>query len=1035
MRFLGFTLLMVAALVATVLIIHSEAYANSPPEVSISAGGSSVVEGGWAQFTISANPAPNESLTVEYEVSLKPDDFHQVHRGPNYSGTIWGDKNLGAKTVTLSRDQGSITIAIPTNDDSAYYYGASLEVALVDGSSYSVGNRHASVRLIDNEPAPRLTISADSGSVNEGDTAVFTISGQTAKQDAKVRYRVKRIGTFPTEEDYDGTVGQPIYVHAVRDTVDKPGGHIIVTLLPGEGYRLGTPSTASMTVENVDIAPRLSIRAEASQYQEGQVARFVISSNVDIPELGLIVHIQGKRNGEGFLSHHIRMEDDEYIYEARTIPGVGEPGGKPDGKFDDGSLVIWLVPLHGYVLADESVARVDILDVDSRRPSITVSAGPGIEEGETASFIVSANPAPSGSLTVNYRVSESGDYTDSAGSKTVSLSGSSAVVTVDTVDDLIGEPDGTVSVAIGDGSGYQVGTPSSASVSVYDDEGYPTVTLSTSATSVNEGDSFDVTFDASEPRMTTFHDLTVRYQVIDRGRVIARSVNLPTRQTSRTVTIKPTDDTKVTPDGPLTVEILPGLAQYPGEEYRVGSPSSVTVNVKETDTETPTISLSGPSSVTEGNPMVYTVTASSPPKGGSVSVGYKVRRSYDYGSRVASTEIGDKYVSLTGTSTTITVPTIDDDIYDGPGAYVTSLHEVSGYRVVNRSVGTDLVDDDVEPDITVKTVNTDGSAEGAPAEFVIEAAPAPAGSLTVNYYVDQEGAAVDASYLGSHSVTLTNAAPSQTISIATDDDAVEQRRLRWVTVTITNGRGYTYEFPDARSSHYVLDNDRREDVSPTISVTGPTEVNEGSDAEFTITSSPAPGGSLTVSYRVSQEGGYVAASDLGLKSVVVTTATTTVTVPTVSDGVDELDGSVTLTLASGQDYEPHDTAYYATVVVKDDDVVKPDLSIISFKSALVEGEKVDARVFTISAETAPNVTVKYHVSQSGDFVSAANLGDQTLQLDEYGYGVIVIPTVDDEVDEANGSITVTLASSTDYTIVGVASVTVNVADNDDPPSE
>ena len=144
--------------------------------------------------------------------------------------------------------------------------------------------------------------------------------------------------------------------------------------------------------------------------------------------------------------------------------------------------------------------------------------------------------------------------------------------------------------------------------------------------------------------------------------------------------------------------------------------------------------------------------------------------------------------------------------------------------------------------------------------------------------------------------------------------------------------------------------------------------------------------------------------------------------------MDEVDGSVTATVNTGTDYTVSATAAAATVTVADDDV--PEVSISS-DGDVTEGS--DA-TFTITASPAPasSLDVTVDVSQSGDY--GATTGVQTVTIPTSGSYTLTIATGDDSVDEADGSVTATVNTGTDYTVSATAgAATVAVADDDDVP--
>ena len=108
-------------------------------------------------------------------------------------------------------------------------------------------------------------------------------------------------------------------------------------------------------------------------------------------------------------------------------------------------------------------------------PELSLSAGSAITEGGTASFTITADPAPSADITIAYNVTQSGDFlaAPGAGARTVTLPAgtTSAGIEVATVDDAANEEDGSVTVTLDTGSGYTIATgKGSGAVAVTDND-------------------------------------------------------------------------------------------------------------------------------------------------------------------------------------------------------------------------------------------------------------------------------------------------------------------------------------------------------------------------------------------------------------------------------------------------------------------------------------------------------------------------------------------------------------------------------------
>ena len=128
---------------------------------------------------------------------------------------------------------------------------------------------------------------------------------------------------------------------------------------------------------------------------------------------------------------------------------------------------------------------------------------------------------------------------------------------------------------------------------------------------------------------------------------------------------------------------------------------------------------------------------------------------------------------------------------------------------------------------------------------------------------------------------------------------------------------------------------------PTVSIAADGDVTEGTDAEFNLTVSPAPGTgeSISVSYDLAQTSDFVAAADVGTgKTVSIDdTGKASITVATVGDSVDKIDGSLTATLVAGTGYviaaAPGNAA---TVNISDDE---DTLVTLSADANVTEGGK------------------------------------------------------------------------------------------------
>ncbi len=219
-------------------------------------------------------------------------------------------------------------------------------------------------------------------------------------------------------------------------------------------------------------------------------------------------------------------------------------------------------------------------------------------------------------------------------------------------------------------------------------------------------------------------------------------------------------------------------------------------------------------------------------------------------------------------------------------------------------------------------------------------------------------------------------------------------------------------------------------ATPELSLSAGSAVDEGSNATFTLTANPAPSADLTVGFTVSQSGDYLDAPGSGQRTVTLSAGATSaaLSVATLDDAADESDGSVSVTLDTATGYTLATNKDNASVTVRDND--EPVVRITA-GSGVTEGTQAS---FTVSANPLPAapLDVTLTVAQNGDFATSGETGVRTLTIPTSGSIDIAVATLDDSLDEPDGSVTATLDAGTGYTIAASPNHTasVTVSDND-----
>ena len=1103
------------------------------PSVSVAAKAASATEGGNAVFTVSASTAPTADLEVTLAVA---DDT-------NSDFLASGDE--GKKTVTIAASQTSAELTVPTQDDSVNEADGSVTATVETGSGYTPSGTNASASVaVSDDDEPTLSVTMSPASTSEGDagktyaTVTFGLepvrgeatsfkaclkNTSTATRGASADYQLVNANSDTpltlASDCHSYTLAANAASGSVRllvrgDGSFEPDETVVVELQdPPAGVVVsGTAGTATYTILNDDAAPAACVPAALLE----KVGKYY-DHNKDKPSgyganwFRVLVAF-GARSPAGWTADN------------RTIL----PMPAADARARQANWFGW-GPVADALECLEGTAPAE--------PEITIAGGTGITEGGDAVFTVSASPAPAANLTVSLTVADdtnsdflaAGD--EGAQSVVIAAGQASAALTLTTVQDSDDEADGSVTASVASGTGYGVGSASTATVAVADDDVLPVVSIA-GGTSITEGGDAVFTLTATPPPQG---DITVKVDVADSGDFAssgeagARQVTIGTAGTV-TLDVATDNDTADESDGSITATVGAGNGYTPSD-------TNASASVAVSDDDEPTLSVTmSPASASEGDTgkTYATVTfglepvrgeatsfkaclknASTATRGASADYQFVNANSdtpltlasdchsYTLAASAASGSVrllirGDADVEpdetvvielkdppagvmVSGTAGTATYTILNDDTntcvsaqlradvesYAGETWRVSPDHverwsrvlaafgASNGYSPMTATESQTYADrgwprwvpvvtaleclegaPPTQPVITV--AGGSGITEGGDAVFTVSASPAPAENLTVSLMIADDGASdfLASGDEGKKTVTIAANQASAELTVSTQDDIVDEADGS-VTATVQAASGYTPSGTNASASVSVSDDDDPP-ATPVVSISAGADVDEGGNAVFTVSASPAPTANLTVSLTVVDDGAsdFLASGDEGKKTVTIAAnqASADLTVPTQNDIVDEADGSVTATVQAASGYTPSDTNGSASVAVSDDDDLPatPELSL-SAGSAVDEGGNA---TFTITADPAPqsDLTVTWAVAQSGTYLAAPGAGSRTATLAAGATSIALsVATVDDAADEADGSVTVTLGAGTGYTIpTGKGSATVAVRDNDEP---
>ena len=699
-------------------------------------------------------------------------------------------------------------------------------------------------------------------------------------------------------------------------------------------------------------------------------------------------------------------------------------------------------------------------------------------EGTSATFTVTATPEPTAATSVSVVVTEdtSGgrDFVASSNeiTHTVSIpasgspSAGTATLTIATVGDSTDEPNGAVTATVSGGTGYTVGSPSSATVTVNDDDtgtanNAPTVSNAIPNQAATAGTAFSYAFPAN-----TFSDAD---------------------SDSLTYTATKSDDTAL--PSWLTFTAVSRAFSGTPQAANVGTLSvKVTANDGNSGTVSDTFDIVVSAADTTA-PSVTSITRQTPPSSPTNADSLTWRITFN--EAVRNVDAADFQVSGTASTITVVSPvsgfettTYDVQVASGNLAGLdgtVTLSFASGHNIqdmagnvlaASPTVGgtndNSFVVDNTAPGVTSITRQTPATS------------PTGADSLIWRVTFDEAVQHVNAAdfQVDGTTATITAVSPVTGSETTTYNVTATGGDLAGLNGTVTLSFANTHNIEDEAGNDlaasptpsgtdhntFVVQNTA---TSVTVSISAPTNANEGNsgttDKHFTVSLSSALSQNLvfqvcysgTATRGASDDYQALATSSVdvlsgrGCRDFTISAGDTTVSAAGMRINGDtdaELDETVIATLSFASAFPPPagvtlgtSTATYT--ILNDDGTPTVSMVTITGGHEVREGRSA-AFTLTASPARAAPTEVNINVTQSGDFVASDDLGTRSVIFPANKTShTFTVATVNDggrttggttPGQESNGSVTVTVTSGDGYTVAAPPgnAATVNILDDD-----
>ena len=1011
------------------------------PEVSLS-GGADVTEGSNVRFTLTASPIPTSPLPVKVQVSTTGD----------YGVTP------STRTINIPTSTGSTELVLSTANDNVAEANGGITATLVKGTGYDVSSSAsaATVGVNDNDNFSCHDIVTGDGSING--TLVTNCKSSSYSENSK---RYARFYSFEITQQSgvvinlessalnsylilrrgkDARAGTVLHSNNTAGESQNPPGtrlhlhaRISEALSAGwytiEASSLELEETGAFKLKIRGLSPQTSVPVisitDSGDITEGKDASFTLTA-VPAPATDLDVTVAVTQVGD-FASTGSQTV---------TIPTTGSATLTVSTDNDevpesDGSITAAIRNGNGYAVSSRSDGSPALPDawLSRPRPTVPSRSGGGIATVDVADD--DGGLACTTTLTTNGKVS--GAWANDCHSHvregrrarhyTFELKNSSKVSMYlrsrldsylylragkntlggphlrENDDVVIGNLNSRISETLKPGwytieattyGSNKTGDFSLTITGLASQSAEPEISVAAGG-DVTEGAAASFTVTASP---TPAADLDVTISVSQSGDFGAttgsRTVTIPASG-SFALAVATSDDSVDEADGSVTATVSSGTG------YTVSATkSAATVAVSDDDDPLPVISIVGGSAVTEGGNATYTLTAS-PQPAAPLTVNLAVSQSGDYYAGTGPTTV---QIAISGTHT-LSLGTTNDSTDEPDGSLTVTLSTGTGYTVsTTQSAATVAVSDDDDPPPPPP--------------------PPPAGC------VSDETLELARDYYDLNRDRAPSYGRNWRRVLIAFGDVVDDELTAFTAAEALEGEQIWFGWKPFREALECIEAAQQPE-DPEISIAAGSAVTEGAAASFTLTASPAPTAVLSVDVTVSQSGDFGATT--GTRTVTIpASGSYTLAVITTGDSIDEADGSVTVSVGTGTGYTVSSSDSSATVAVADNDV--PEVSVAA-GSGITEGG--DA-TFTVTAAPTPYAAlpVELTVSASGDFGAAT--GSRTVTIPSSGSYTLTVSTVGDNVDEPDGSATVSVSGGTGYTVSSSAgSATVAVSDDDDPP--
>ena len=475
---------------------------NDDTDVSVAVAPSAVAEDGATNlvYTFTRTGVTATPLTVNFTVG------GTATFNTDYTQTGAATFVPPNGTVTFGAGNSTATVTVDPTADMTSEPDETVILTLAAGTGYNVIEPSSATGTITNDDVT-VSVAVSPGAVDEDGATnlVYTFTRNDSNGALTANFTVGGTATFNTDYTQtgadtfappngtvtfaDGSLTTTVTIDPVADNTVEPDETVVLTVVAGAGYAPGAPTSATGTISNDDTD--VSVAVAPSSTAEDGAGNLVFTftrTGVTTGALTANFTIDGTAT---FNTDYTQTGATTFTPPTGTVQfaaGNSTATVTVDPTADttvepDETVILTVAAGTGYNVAAANDSATGTITNDDTEVSVAVAPASVPEDGPTnLVYTFTRAGVTSTLLTVNFTIGGTAtfntDYTQTGaatfvppnGTVTFGAGNSTATVTVDPTADMTSEPDETVILTVAAGTGYNVGTPSSATGTIANDD-------------------------------------------------------------------------------------------------------------------------------------------------------------------------------------------------------------------------------------------------------------------------------------------------------------------------------------------------------------------------------------------------------------------------------------------------------------------------------------------------------------------------------------------------------------------------------------